>query len=45
MYWVEMHVRSPIVQGQLIEKKIRPITFIVWVPGRNEKTPKRVMKM
>ena len=35
-----MHAHSPIVQGQLIEKN-RPITFIVWVPGRNEKTPKK----
>jgi len=29
MYRVEMHVYSPIFQGQLIEKN-GPITFIVW---------------
>ena len=32
-----MHVYSPVFQGQLIEKKIRSITFIVWVLGRVEK--------
>ena len=36
MYRVEIHVHSPIFQGQLIEKKIRSITFIVWVLGRIE---------
>ena len=30
-YRVEMHVHSPIFQGQLIEKKNRSITFVVWV--------------
>ena len=33
-YRVEMHVHSPIFQGQLEEKKFRPITLIVWVLGR-----------
>ena len=28
--WVEMHVH-PIFQGKLVEKKIRPITLIVWL--------------
>ena len=32
-----MHVHRPIFQGQLIEKKIRSITFIVWVLGRVDK--------
>ena len=36
-YMVEMHAHSPIFHGQLKEKKIRPITFIVWVLGRVEK--------
>ena len=36
-YRVEMPVHSPIFQGQHIEKKIRSITFIVWVLGRIEK--------
>ena len=38
---VEMHVHSPIFQGQLKEKKIRPITLIVWVLGRVKKMPKK----
>ena len=38
-YSVEMHVYSPVFQGQLIKKKIRSITFIVWVLGRVEKKP------
>ena len=33
MYRVEMHVHSPISHGNLTEKKIRPITVIVWVVG------------
>ena len=36
-YRVEMHVHSPIVHGQLKEKKFRPKTLIVWVLGRVEK--------
>ena len=32
-----MHVFSQIFQGQLIEKKIRSITFVVWVLGRVKK--------
>ena len=36
-YRVEMHDHSPIFQGQLKEKKIRPITLIVWVLGRVKK--------
>ena len=36
-YRVEMHVHSPIFQGQLIEKRNRSITFIVWVLERVEK--------
>ena len=36
-YKVEMHVHSPICLRQLIEKKIRSITFVVWVLGRVEK--------
>ena len=39
-----MHVRSLIFQGQLIEKKIRSITFIVWALGRVEKMPKQGQK-
>jgi len=33
-----MHVQGPICQGQLIEKKIRSITLIVWVLERVEKS-------
>ena len=44
-YRVEMHVYSPIFQGQLIEKKIKSKTFIVWVLGRVKKMPKKVKKM
>ena len=40
-YRVQMHVHSPIFQGQLREKKIRPITLIVWVLGRVKKMPKK----
>ena len=43
-YRVEMHVYSPVFQGQLIEKKIRSITFIVWVLGRVEKNAKKKVK-
>ena len=43
-YRIEMHVHSPVFQGQLIEKKIRSITFIVWVLGRVEKNAKRKVK-
>ena len=32
-----MHVNSPIFQGLHNEKKIRPITLIVWVLGRDKK--------
>jgi len=32
-YRVKIHAHSPSFQGQLIEKKIRSITFIVWVPN------------
>ena len=39
-----MHVHSPTFQGQLIEKKIRSITFIVWVLGRVEKKAKKRSK-
>ena len=39
-----MHVYSPVFQGQLIEKKITSITFIVWVLGRVEKMPKKKSK-
>ena len=35
-----MHVYSAIFQGQLREKKVRPITFI----GRVEKMPKKRVK-
>ena len=38
-YRVEIHVHSPIFQGQLIEKKIRSITFLVWVLGKVKKMP------
>ena len=41
MYRVEMHVHSPIFQGQLIEKKNIPITLMVWALGRVEKMPKK----
>ena len=45
-YKVEMHVHSPTCQCQVIEKKIIPLTLIVWVQGRVEKTAKkRVRKM
>ena len=44
-YRVKMHVHSQILQDQLIEKKIRSITFIVWVPGRVEKNAKKGQKM
>ena len=40
-YRVEMHVYSPVFKGQLIEKKIRSITFIVCVLRRVEKRPKK----
>ena len=40
---VEMHVHSPIFQGQLI-KKNRSITSIVWVPEKFEKMPKKGQK-
>ena len=43
-YRVEMHVHSPIFQGQLIENKIRSITFLVWVLGRVKKISKKVKK-
>ena len=36
-----MNVHSPIFQGQLKEKKITPITVIVWVLGRVEKNAKK----
>ena len=39
-----MHVHSPIFQGQLIEKKIEPITLIVWVLRRVEKITKKGKK-
>ena len=39
-----MHVHSPIFQGQLKVKKIRPITLIVWVLGRVEKNSKKKVK-
>ena len=39
-----MHVHNPVFQGQLIEKKIRLITFIVWVLGRVEKNAKKGQK-
>ena len=37
MFRVEMHVQGPIFHGQLKEKKIRLITYIVRVLGRVEK--------
>ena len=40
-YVVKMHVNSPILQGQLIEKKISPLTFIVCLLGRVEEMPKK----
>ena len=41
-----MYVYSPIFQGQLIEKKIRSITFRVWVLGKvDKKYLKKVKKM
>ena len=43
-YRVEMHVYSPVFQGQLIEKKIRSITLLVWVLGRVEKMPLKKSK-
>ena len=36
-----MHVLIQIVQGQLIEKKIRSITFVVWALGKVEKNAKK----
>ena len=36
-YMVELHGQSAIFKGQLIEKKFRSITFIVWVLGKVEK--------
>ena len=39
-----MHVYSPVFQGQLIEKKIRSITFIVLVLGRVKKIPKKIFQ-
>ena len=39
-----MHAHSPIVQGQLIEKKIRSITFVVCALGRVEKNVKKIFK-
>ena len=45
-YKVKKHVHSPIFQGQLIEKKNKSITFIVWVLERFEKNAlKKVKKM
>ena len=41
---VEIHVQSLIFQGQLIENKIRSITFIVWVLGRVKKMLKKFLK-
>ena len=41
-----MFIAQPVFQGQLIEKKIRSIIFIVWVLGRVEKKClKKVEKM
>ena len=40
-----MHVHSQIFQGQLIEKKIRSITFIAWVLGRVDKNAKKMLKI
>ena len=39
-----LYVHSQICQDQLIEKKIRSITFLVWVLGRVKKMPKKVKK-
>ena len=40
-----MHVPiSPMFQGQLIEKKIRTITYVVWVLERVEKNAKKRLK-
>ena len=36
-----MHINRPIFQGQLIEKKIRPITLIVLALGKVEKRQKK----
>ena len=36
-----MNVYSPIFQIQLIENRIRPITLIVWVLGRDVKNVKK----
>ena len=44
-YRAEMHVHSPIFQGQLIEKKIRSITFIVCVLERVEKKKKNLKQI
>ena len=44
-YRVEMHVHSPIFQGQFKKNKIRLITLIVWVLGRVKKMPKKGKKM
>ena len=38
-----MYIQRPIFQGQL-NKKIRPITLIVWALGRVEKLPKKGSK-
>ena len=38
------NVHSPIFQGQPIGKKIRMITFIVWVLGRVEKNAEKRVK-
>ena len=43
-YRVDMHVKNQIFQGQLIEKKIRSITFFVWGLGRVEKNAKKRSK-
>ena len=40
-----MHVHSPIFQGQLKEKKIRPITLIVWVLEGLKKCLKKGQKI
>ena len=36
-----MFIANQIFQGQLIEKQIRSITFIVWVLGRVEKNAEK----
>ena len=41
---VEMNVHSPIFQGQLIEKKLRPIILIVCELGKVEKNAKKKVK-